>query len=392
MVGDGMYFVAIAFEAYALSNRPITLTLVGLAWTLPTVALLPIGGAVGDRAPRRRVIVLASTVEALAIATIAVLVLIGHLTVWLLVLLVAVYGGAVAFFTPAFEGLLPTLLPTTDLPAGTAIDQIGRRLGLQIVGPALGGVLAALHGPEIALALDAMTFLAPICSVALISPSTSERPTSRAGLLGDVRGGLRFVRATPWLWATLSAASLGLLAFFGPYQVLLPFLVKNGLHDGGAAYGLIQASWGIGAVVSAALVGQKGIPRRQVTVMYGAWALQVGLLAGFAAGRSVAVFAGVACASGACGAAGNVIWATLMRMLVPNELLGRVSSLDWLTSSALIPLSFALTGPIAATVGVRTTLLAAGLLGSAALLCFLLVPGVRAPEQPAEAISIAEPS
>jgi hypothetical protein len=76
-----------------------------------------------------------------------------------------------------------------------------------------------------------------------------------------------------------------------------------------------------------------------------------------------------------------VTWGTLMGTRVPGELLGRVTSVDWQVSTALTPLSFAITGPVAAALGTRETMLGAGILGAAAVLAFLAVPGVRAPER-----------
>jgi hypothetical protein len=81
------------------------------------------------------------------------------------------------------------------------------------------------------------------------------------------------------------------------------------------------------------------------------------------------------------GALGNVVWGVMMKRLVPNELLGRVSSWDWFVSIGLVPLSFAMTGPLAQAVGARTLLLAAGATGAVTMLAFLGLPGVRDPER-----------
>jgi DHA3 family tetracycline resistance protein-like MFS transporter len=201
------------------------------------------------------------------------------------------------------------------------------------------------------------------------------------GALAEIADGFRFVRSNPWLWGTLAAASLSLLAFFGPFQVLLPYLVKNRLHAGGATFGAIRAAAGAGAIVTAFGIAQTGLPRRCITFMFLAWTLQSLLLAGFAIATGAWVFAAISLFSGALAASGNIVWGTLMKTLVPNELLGRVSSFDWLVSIGLIPLSFAITGPIAAAVGTRATLLGAGGLGAAAMIAFLAVPGLRDPEE-----------
>ena len=167
-LGDGVYFVAIAWQAYALHDTPAALAAVGLAFTVPNIALLLLGGALSDRFDRRRVLLVASAVQAIGIGAIALLSLAGELRVGVLLALVALYGGAQAFVTPAFEAIVPTLVEPAELAAASALDQVGRRLALQILGPALGGVLVAFSSPGMALLLDAATFLGPMCAVAAI--------------------------------------------------------------------------------------------------------------------------------------------------------------------------------------------------------------------------------
>src|SRR5437763_4651092 len=115
LLGDGIYFVAIAWESYELSNIPTTLALVGAAWTLPTVLFLLVGGALSDRIERRRLMLYATLGEAAAMGLIGALALAGLLELWTLLLLVALYGGAQAFFNPAFDAIVPTLVAPEDL-------------------------------------------------------------------------------------------------------------------------------------------------------------------------------------------------------------------------------------------------------------------------------------
>ncbi|HKN93781.1 MAG TPA: MFS transporter [Thermoleophilaceae bacterium] len=383
LIGDGIYFVAIAWQAYALSNAPTALSLVGVAWTLPTVIFLLFGGAVSDRLERRRVLIAASATEALAIGAIAALSLSGQLQLWMLLVPVAVYGAAEAFFLPAFEAIVPTLVSPDEYTSAAALDNFMRPLAVQLLGPAIGGILIAVASPGVAFVVDACTFLVAVCALLMMRPV--ERPAAGARsareAVKEIAEGFRFVRANPWLWGTLAAACLSLLAFFGPYQVLLPYLVKNSLHGGGAMFGAIRAAGGVGAILSAVAIAQAGLPRRCVSFMFAAWSLQALLLVGFAIASGAWLFALIALLGGGLSAAGNVVWGTLMKALVPNEMLGRVSSFDWLVSIGLIPLSFAITGPIASALGAKTTLVLAGVLGCVTTISFLAVPGLRNPER-----------
>jgi hypothetical protein len=230
--------------------------------------------------------------------------------------------------------------------------------------------------------IDAGTFLFAAGTLLTMRRAVASPPAPAArSARREIAEGLRFIRARPWLWATLAGASLSLLAYWGPFQVLLPYLIKNELHAGGGTFGLIRAVSGAGAMLTAIGLAQRGLPRRSITVMFAAWAVQSLTLAGFAAAHRAWLFAGLSLASGALSAVGNITWGTLMNRLVPNQLRGRVSSVDWMISLGLIPLSFALTAPLAAAIGVHSLLYAAGIAGSAAMIMFLAVPGVREPER-----------
>jgi DHA3 family tetracycline resistance protein-like MFS transporter len=382
LLGDGIYLVAIAWEAYSLSNAPTALSVVGVAWTLPTVAFLLLGGAISDRYERRRVLLLASAAEAIAVGLIGLLALTGDLRLWMLLALVALYGTGEAFFNPAFDAIVPSLVAIEDLPSASALEQFVRPLAYQLVGPALGGVLVAVFNPGLAFLADAGTFVAAAVALSLmrsVRPGPTSSPASSA--LADIADGVRFVRANPWLWGTLLSASLSLLAFYGPVVVLVPYLVKNELHAGAGAFGAIRAAGGVAAIASAATIAQRALPRRCMTWMLGAWATQSLLLAGYALATGVWTYVLVSLASGALAAIGNIIWGTLMKTLVPGNLLGRVASLDWIVSIGLVPISLAITGPIAEALGARATLIGAGVIGAGTFAVLFGVPGLRDPER-----------
>jgi len=145
--------------------------------------------------------------------------------------------------------------------------------------------------------------------------------------------------------------------------------------------GFILAMGGVGAIGAALFMGQRRSPRRFITFMYVAWTLSTLAVAGF--GLAHAPWqAMLACfLFNALETAGTIVWATTKQRLVPGRLLGRVSSLDWFISIGLLPLSFALTGPVAALIGARLTLVGAGLLGALVTFSFLFLPGMRSVEE-----------
>src|ERR1700750_405300 len=116
LLGDGVFLVAMAWQVYALSNVPTALSSVGIAMTVPTIAFLLLGGVVSDRLDRRRVMLMADVTRGIAVASMAVLSLTGLLELWHVVALVALYGAGAAFFGPAFDAIVPDLLPASALP------------------------------------------------------------------------------------------------------------------------------------------------------------------------------------------------------------------------------------------------------------------------------------
>jgi len=380
LIGDGIFLIAIAWESYSLWNAPAALSIVGIGMTVPTIAFLLVGGVVSDRHDRRVVMAWADGLRALAVAVLAALVLMGALRFWELVVLVAVYGVGTAFFMPAFEAILPELLPKPDLPAANALDQFVRPIAMRLVGPVAGGALVAASA-GIAFAIDAASFAACLIAVLAMPRHAGRRVEVRSSNVAALKEGLRFVRQRVWLWGTLLSAAIAYLVFLGPAEVLLPYLVKNELHASAGTLGLVLAAGGLGAVGGAAFMGHRGHPRRDVTVMYMTWTIATLAIAGYGIANATWELMLVCLVFNALEAAGTIVWATIKQHHVPGSMLGRVSSLDWLISIGLLPLSFALTAPVAAVFGARVTLVGAAALGAAVTLSAFFLPGMRAIER-----------
>jgi MFS family permease len=380
LVGDGVFLVAIAWTAYALWNAPAAMSIVGIALTVPTMACLLYGGAVSDRFDRRQVLLWADVGRMLAVGALAALAVAHTLSFAALTAAVSVYALGAGFFTPAFDAVVPSLVPAADLPQANALDQFVRPVALRLVGPALGGVLVGFGGAGAAFGFDALSFGLCALAVFALRPIRGVADEPPASTLEAVREGIRFVRRRVWLWGTLVSAAIAYLVFLGPTEVLLPFVVKNGLHGSARDLGVVLAAGGAGAIGAAAVMGQRGQPRRSVTFMYGCWTLATLAVIGYGLGRTMPQLALACLLFNALEAAGTIVWATLKQRHVPPGLLGRVSSLDWLISISLLPASFALTGPVAGALGARPTLVGAGIVGAVATLAALFLPGMRDPE------------
>jgi MFS family permease len=376
LVGDGIFLIAMAWTAFQLWNSPASLSIIGIAMTVPIVACLLLGGVLSDRFDRRKVMIVADAARAVVVGVVAALDLTGSLGFPAFAVLVALYGAATAFFTPAFEAIVPSIVARSELAQANSLDQFVRPGALRLAGPALGGWIVAVAGTSGAFAVDAATFAVSMVAISAIrSVAVSTGPTGSTG--AAIADGLRFVRRNAWIWATLLSAAIAYLAFLGPTEVLLPFVVKNDLHASAATLGIVFAAGGVGAIGAALVMGQRGQPRRDVTFMYVCWTLATLAVAGYGLGRS-SVQLMVAClVFNALEAAGTIVWATIKQRHVPQSLLGRVSSIDWMISIGLLPISYALTAPVAALVGARATLVGAAAVGAVVTFGALFVRGVR---------------
>jgi DHA3 family tetracycline resistance protein-like MFS transporter len=378
LLGDGIYLVAVAFQVYKLSNSPAALSKVFFAWTAPMLLVFLVAGVLTDRMDRRKMMIAADLVRGIAMGGLGFLALSGDLTITLMLWLVAVYGVGDALFMPAFTAIVPDIVPAHLLVEANSLDQFVRPLTIRFAGPAIGGVLVATIQPGGAFLVDAVSFGVSALAVALMQNRHVPRvATEKKSIVREVSEGFSFVRRYTWLWGTLFSAAIGLLFFFGPLEVLVPYVVKNDLGGSAGDYGVVLSMGGVGAIIVSFLLGQRGLPKRHITFMYISWTLGVLMIASFAFVTAVwqAMLASFVMSS--LFTMGLIVWGTLMHKLVPTELLGRVSSLDWLVSTSFIPVSFLLTGPAAKAFGVGHTLVGAGLAGAFLTIVCLLLPSIR---------------
>lgn len=392
LVGDGVTLIAIAWQVYQLSNVPTALGITLMAMSVPQILLLLFGGFVSDRFERCRVMLFADLVRGCALLVMGVLSIAGVLEIWHMAAIAAVYGAGNAFFGPAFDALVPDLVPDELLAQANSLDHFVRPVSVRLVGPALGGWIIATVGVGWAFILDAASFAVSIACLLQLgqlqtAPQADVEPDS-GSIWTEIREGFSFVRCNVWLWGAFSAATLGYLIFLGPAEVLLPYLVKNDLSGSASDLGTVFAMGGLGAITASIVMSQRGMPNRNMSFIYIAWSLSTLAVAGYGLARFPWQVMLTCFAFNAFETAGQIVWLTTKQSLVPTRLLGRVSSLDWLISIGLMPLSYALAGPVATWLGTRTTLIGAGLLGSVITIAFLFLPGMRSPEK----LPVREPS
>jgi MFS family permease len=364
LLAAGLWAVALVWQVVALAGGPAALSLVtalGAGGMLGTTLL---GGALADRVPQRHILLTTELVQGTTMAAVAALSLTGAVQLWHLAAMSLVSGLAMGLYYPAYSALVPALVPERELLAVNGLEGMVRPMLQNAAGPAAAGFLVAALAPGAALAATAAASLLAAAFLWALPPTAVRRDRTvdgrTTGLLADVREGFGYMVRTPWLLATLLFASLMLLVFIGPLEVLVPFAVKDA-GGGPTQHGYVLAAFGIGGAVGSLVVASLRLPRRYLTVMNLFWGLGCVPLVVFGFGAHLWVMIAAGAVMGATFQAGMVIWGTLLQRRVPPALLGRVSSLDFFVSLSFMPLSMALAGTVSEVIGLTATFLVAGL-------------------------------
>ena len=379
-VGDGIFAVALAWRVYQTYDSPAALSVVGIAFFLPRLLVTIAGGVLSDRFDRRLTMIAADCGRALAVGALAALALSPSAELAAIVVLAAFQGVAGSLFGPAESALLPELVSAEELGQANSVRTVVSPLAWSVLGPALGGALIANLGTASAFWADSATYIVSVATLLLMRTHPAAREAEHASIFAEARQGVAYVAGRPWLWGPIVASSLAQFLYAGPNQALVPYIVKFELHASAAALGLVLAAGGLGTMAAGLLMGRLTLRRHVVVAMVLGWSLGIASIAAVGLAQSVWEAALAVFVWNLLLWSGEIIWLTLLGQTVPNHIRGRVSSIDFLGSYWLIPVSMALTGPVAALVGPRQVLVGAGLAGAVAVLLTLAVPGVRRPQ------------
>jgi MFS family permease len=360
LFASGMWIVALVWQVIEIGGGPTQLGVVATASGLGMLISVLLGGVAADRLPRRSLLIVVEAVRVGTALVVGLLAVGGMLRLWQLVVIAFLIGAAEAFFFPAYTALLPTLLPPDELLAANGVEGTLRPVAQQAVGPALAGLLVAAYAPSAALLLAGGLYGAALLT--LLAMRTRSAPTAIEGssVLGELGEGFRYLFRTGWLFATLAFASLYVLVLMGPIEVLLPFAVRDQAGAGPSGFAFVLAAFGVGAAIGSLVVSSLRMPRRYLTIMILLWGAGAAPLALIGLTDQLLVMAAASFTVGFTGQAAMVIWGTLLQRRVPPHLLGRVSSLDFFVSLALMPVSMAVAGPVGERIGIPTTFVLAG--------------------------------
>ena len=365
--------IALAFAVLELTGSKSDLGFVLAARSAPQIAFLLIAGIWADRLQRNLVMVVSSVASMASQGLVAALLLTGHAQLWHLIAISALNGTSSAFFFPASAGIVPQTVPPVMIQQANAVLRLALNSSL-VVGAAIGGAIVAGAGPGWAIAIDAATFGAAALFTGAMRLPPVER-TETPNMLTELAEGWQAFRSRTWLWAIVLQFSVVNSMQSGAFFVLGP--VQSEHHYGGAgAWGAILACESAGLILGGLTMLRFRPQRPLLVATFGVLALAppVALLgppapatvvaaAAFAMGFGIEIFA--------------VCWDTTMQQQIPGHMLSRVYAYDMLGSVALIPVGFAVSGPIADAIGTRGALYGAAALVVIATLPVLAVREVR---------------
>jgi MFS family permease len=393
VIGDNIVLVALALFIIERTGSATDLGLVLAAQALPLVAFLLVGGVWADRLPRHRVMVATDLIRFALHALLAALIFASTVAIWQLVVIEMLFRSAEAFFRPAANGLLPQTVPEEDIQPATAVTGMSNNVA-EFAGPALATALVLGAGAGWAFALDAATFLISAAFLSRVRPRergaapASAASGERVGVWTSIREGAREVRSRAWVWATLASFCVALFCGLASWFVLGPIVARE-QYGHLAVYGVIEAAIGFGTIIGslAAIGWRPRYPMRVGILATLLWPLSAIL---YAAGATLIVVIPASVLGGAGFALFDVWWLTALAERIPPESLSRVTSYDWMVSFALLPLGYAVMGPLAVQLGAVHVLLGGAALAFVAFALGLLPRETRMLERLGEGRSVVE--
>ena len=362
VTGSQMQLAAVNWHVWLLTKSAFALGMVGFFRGAPIILCSLAGGVFADAVDRKRLMIVTQCVMLSSAACLTIVTMAGLTHVWPIYLLTAIASSASAFDTPARQSLMPSLVPARDFPNAVSLGVTVFYFAM-IGGPSLAGFLLASQGPAIVYGINAASYLAVI--VALIAMRASGRVVAREGEAASrvsfaaLKEGLRFVWRTPIIVQTMTLDFAA--TFFASATALLPIFADKILNVGARGFGILSAAPAIGAVITGLVMARMGTFRGQGKLVIGSVA--VFGLATVAFGLShVFWFSLLMLAlSGAADTVSTVLRQTIRQLVTPDQLRGRMTSINMVFFMGGPQLGEVEAGTVAALIGAPLSVVTGGL-------------------------------
>lgn len=360
-VGAQVQAIVLGWRVYQVTRDPLALGLLGLAEALPYLSVALYAGYVVDRHDRRLVSVLSLAVLLGASFVLWAFTVLApeSRAVWPFYAVLAACGVARSFLQVSRSALVAEIVPRDLFPNAATWRSSTWQLAT-VLGPGLGGVLLAAFGVRVALGVNVCLVGVALGAMLAVRHTPTPRPAVVASIRRNLLEGIRFVRRQRVI---LGALTLDLLAvFFGGAVALLPIYASDILHVGPQGFGLLQAAPGAGAVTMAVIIAHRPPFRRAGRALLVTVAVFGVAMIVFAVSRNVVLSLAMLVLSGAADNVSAVIRATLIQVLVPPEMLGRVSAVNAIFIGSSNELGYFESGVAARLIGVVQSVVFGGVM------------------------------
>ncbi len=346
-VGFWMQAVAQGWLIVTLTDSELALGLVNFCAMIPSLLFSLPGGVLADRIEKRYVLMFTQGMSAVFVLILGVLIHTGSVRIWEIMLVAFATGTMGALAQPAFQTIVPELVGRKNLLNAIALNSARFNL-TRAIGPTIAGFLIKVTGIAGAYYLNSVSYLALVGALVLVRPKYRGKQTAglRGGLFAGMGPAMRYVRQHSLIRTVVLMAAVQTL-FLVPYSTLLPIFAKDTLHMDAGGYGLLLAAVGLGAFVGAiglAFKGEVGSKGRLMLAMQVTFALGVAVFSfSHWLVLSLAMLVLVGFALVVFMATGN----TLIQVIVPEEMSGRVMSIWSLVVMGLMPIGSLLAGGVA---------------------------------------------
>jgi predicted MFS family arabinose efflux permease len=369
-IGTWMQIVAQGWLIYRLSHSAFLLALDQFLGGIPIFLFSLIGGVVADRVERRKILLGSQYLQMFSAAVLTLLVATGRVHVWHILCLSFVSGFAQAFGGPAYSALIPTLVEKEDMPNAIALNSIQFNVAV-MVGPALAGQALAKLGEKWCFGLNALSFLAPIVSLSMITARFLPVKTGES-MFNSLKQGIRFTRKQASMEALIVLAFC-MTALGMPMRTYIPVFVKDIFHRGPETYGNLLALMGLGSIFGSLGIATAGNMRKKGLVALGALFCLGAAISGFALSKSVQLSGAILVLAGASMMAVFATVNSLVQLITTNEMRGRVMSVYNFAFRGGMPMGNLLSGWLVPLFTAPVVLGVNGLLLVLLALYFLLV-------------------
>jgi len=351
--------VTVGWHIYEITRNPFSLGLVGLAEVLPYFCVAPFAGYLVDHLPRRR-LGMAASLGLVATAAILCAVALGAVPfqgTWPIYLAIALTGMVRAFLSPVYNALFARVLARDQYARGAGFGSVVFQAGM-VLGPALGGVLVGWGGKGLAYAVAAAMAVLAVAALALLRAQEAPPPATRAPIFASIAEGARFVLSTPVMLGAMALDMFSVL--LGGVVAMLPAFIQEILHYGPEGLGILRAAPALGSVCVGLWLARHPLHRNAGRVLLYAVAGFGLCVIGFGLSRSFWLSAAILLFYGAFDGVSVVVRSTILQLATPEEMRGRVSSINGIFISSSNELGAFYAGTMARLLGLVPAVVVGG--------------------------------